>query len=184
MNLTGMKKLIFAGVELKQLAIDGVQAWKSGYTNLVPTAIDTDGSIFRENGYVDGYRNSSSGALKAQANTVTTGFIRASLKDVVRMAGTKWDATTGYNYFAMYDANFNLLDTINRDTGGNGNAASQGWSYTSKGWLTANATHVYVENGITRFAIAAPAGREYAYIRISAFGMGADMIVTVNEEIP
>ena len=183
MMFTNVKKISIPEGTVKRIECNGELLWKGGHTNLVPTSIDTDGSIYNGCGYIEGYRLSSSGALKAQSNTVATGFIKASKNDVVRMAGTKWSKTAGYNYFAMYDANYNLLDTINWSGGSSGNG-ERGWDYAStKAIIDSANTFVYVENDITRFAIAAKSGMDYAYIRISAYGAGTDMIVTVNEEI-
>lgn len=159
------------------------QIWKGPITNLVKTAKDSDKTtIFNGGkGYIDGQRLSSSGSLKSQGNTVTTGFIKASKDNVVRMAGTQWNKTAGYNYFAMYDDNLNIVETINYD--GTGSAATLGWSYNSKAKVSSD-TRVYVENGITRFKIVfADSNINYSWIRISAYGAGADMIVTVDEEI-
>lgn len=157
-----------------------ITLWPEKYLNLVPSSIDTDGTIYNGCGYIDGYRLSSSGALKAQANSAATGFIKATKTDVVRMAGVKWLTTEGYNYFAMYDESFNLIETVNYSKG---ETTQNGWSYNSKGALDRANTYVYVENDITRFDIALKDGYDYAYIRISAYGSGADMIITVNEEI-
>lgn len=184
MNFSAVKKMTIPEGEVKQIMCGDVVLWKKGCTNLVPTSIDSDGSIFNGTGYIDGNRLSSSGALKAQDNTVTTGFIKATQNDVVRMAGTKWDVTPGYNYFAMYDANFNLIVTINRDKSGGGYYNTHGWSYASNiNRLDFDNTTVAIENGVVTFKVSVPAGYEYSYIRISANGTGADMIVTVNEEI-
>ena len=160
------------------------QIWKGAVTNFVKTAKDSDKTtIFNGGkGYIDGQRLSSSGSLKSQSNTVTTGFIKASKNNVVRMAGTQWNQTAGYNYFAMYDDNLNIIETINYD--GTGNAATKGWSYSSKSKVNSNNTYVYVENGITRFQIVfSDSALDYSWIRISAYGLGENMIVTIDEEI-
>lgn len=178
MDFSKVKKIVIAAGEVKQIEIDGVVVWKGGYTNLVPTSTNTDGSVFNGTGYKDGYRLSSSGALKAQNNTATTGFIKATKNDVIRMAGTKWDETTGYNYIVLYDAKFNILETINRTTV---EINSDGWCYTSKGVV--DRAKITISNDITEFRIALKSGYEYSYVRISAYGNGADMVITVNEEI-
>lgn len=183
MDFSNVKKITIAAGDVKQIEIDGVVVWKSGHTNLVPTSIDTDGSIYNGCGYVDGYRLSSSGALKAQDNTVTTGFIKATQNDVIRMAGTKWDKTPGYNYIVLYDANFNLLETINRNAAGEGYVSTHGWSFLGKGRVDKNKTTVTIENDIAIFNIGLLSGYEYTYVRISAYGKGEDMVITVNEEI-
>ena len=160
------------------------QIWKGAATNWVKTAKDSDKTtIFNGGkGYIDGQRLSSSGSLKSQSNTVTTGFIKASKNNVVRMTGTQWNKSAGYNYFVMYDDNLNIIETINYD--GTGNASTKGWSYSGKSKVNSNNTYVYVENGITRFQIVFnDSGLDYSWIRISAYGLGEDMVVTIDEEI-
>lgn len=182
MNFPELKSLAIPQGEVVEITSGNTMLWKSVYTNQVPISTDTDGSIYQNGkGYIDGYRLSSSGSLKSQANTVATGFIKATKNDVVRMAGTKWNKAAGYNYFAMYDKNFTIIETINWD--GTGDAATKGWSHNSKGRINADETRVYVENDITRFHIVMKSGYEFAYVRISAYGSGEEMIVTVNEEI-
>ena len=177
MDFTKLKKLTVNGVELKKLLINGIQVWKAGVKNWVKYSTETDKvTIFNGGlGYIDGYRLSSSGSLKEQKLTATTGFIKATKNDVVRMAGTEWFQHNGYNYFLMYDENLNVVDTINMD--GTGNASTHGWSYTSKALVNQSKTRVYDENGVARFVVEFnDTQKNYAYIRISAYGSGADMV--------
>lgn len=174
-----IKKLTIDNIELRRLLINDTLVWRDGMFNWVPVSRDTDGSIYNGCGYKDGYRLSSSAALKEQANTTTSGFIKASKNDVIRMAGTKWDQTAGYNYIVFYDENFNYLDHMNRQSF----QTDRGWHYGGISIIDEHNTYVYVENDITRFSIALKDNKDFAYIRISAYGSGADMIVTVNEMI-
>lgn len=193
MIFANVKKLIIPEGEVKQIASGSTILWKKGYTNLVPTAIDTNGSIFNGTGYRDGYRLSSSGNLSSQAITTTTGYIRCKSTDVIRMAGLSFLPTTGYNYLAFFDANFTLLGSINiaKHT-----SFSSGYQNVVRG----NVSHVTggsqntcpsVVNGVTTFdhyQFNASADK-VAYFRVNgqwAEGSGksgANMIVTVNEEI-
>lgn len=161
---------------------ESLDIFGTGITNQVPLSIDTDGSIYNGNGYIKGYRLSSSGELKAQENTVTTGFIKASKNDVVRMVGTAWDGPSGYSYFSLYDDNFNLVNYINID-----DEVNNGWSYCGNSQNdildTTNTTVVVDNRGVTTFNIALTTNVDYTYIRISAYGIGEAMIVTVNGEI-
>ena len=43
--------------------------------DLIPTAIDTDGTIYNGTGYMDGYRIGSGGTISASSNFMHTGFI-------------------------------------------------------------------------------------------------------------
>lgn len=185
MDLSAYKAINIDNITMKKIVINDTIEWKREPVNLVPTSIDTAGSIYNGTGYIEGYRLSSvssGGVLKAQANTVTSGFIKASQNDIVRMIGTKWSESSEYNYFAMYDENFNILATINHNPD-YGNYLDKGWSYKSGVGVDTSNTYVYMENNITTFDIAMEEGYSYAYIRISAYGSGTDMFITVNEEI-
>ena len=89
-------------------------------TNLVPTSIDSDGSILNGKGYVDGYRLSTSkGTPSEQTNATTTGFIQAVGGNVFEISGLKWwDTTQGYNVIAAYDSNFNYIGCVTSQGGG------------------------------------------------------------------
>lgn len=168
----------------------GVLLWKAPFINLVPMAIDTDGSRFDGVGYRDGYRLSSSGSLSAQANTFTTGFIPVTASDVIRMAGVEWFFKSGYRYLAFYDSGFALLGSINCYAS---SAAASGYTSTSRGIVTHKTTgkvgiaenHPTVDsNGVITFdQYGFTDGSNVAYFRINGYGAGADAIVTVNEEI-
>jgi len=41
MDLSNVKKITIDAGEVKQIEINGVIVWKGGYTNLIPTSIDT-----------------------------------------------------------------------------------------------------------------------------------------------
>ena len=58
MDLTKLKKLVIGGIELKQLLINGVQVWKSGYKNWVKYSTEADGVTIYNGGlgYKNGYR--------------------------------------------------------------------------------------------------------------------------------
>lgn len=58
------------------------------FTNVLPTAIDTDGSIFNGIGYKDGWRTSeSTGAYTEEAGCTVTGYIACKKGDIVYMRG-------------------------------------------------------------------------------------------------
>lgn len=190
MNLRDFKKLYIGGIELKQLFINGIQVWKSGFKNWVLFSIDTDGSIYQNGkGYLDGYRLSSSGSISAQGNTVTTGFIPCTSTDLIRMAGVTWKSETGYSYLAFYDANFSLLGSLNcyaKSANSSGYASARRGivAFKNSGYAEAD-IHPREENGVVIFdhyTFSSDANK-VAYFRLSGRGKGSDMIVTVNEEI-
>ena len=156
------------------------------YTNLVPTSVDTDGSIFNGTGYKDGVRLSSSGGVSsdtssAVASSTITGFIPFKNTDVIRMKGAickgAFDAYGLHTYFNLYD----------------GDKKFNGSMGIGEVDTTSQLSMVYDEaTGVTTFQIIDPDGgtgqfREAAksavYFRLSVYGKGEDLIITVNEEI-
>ncbi len=185
-DLSGYKKLTIGGVELKKLAVNGVDVWTSHeYTNWVPLSTDTDGSIYNGVGYKNNVRLSSSGGISssAQNGSTTTGFIPINgAVDVVRLKGVQWlnVPTDGHHYFNYYDSNKKFL------------------GYMSSGMYDhgANYSHIFTvtrdANGVETMAWNNNYGttnsllqcvRSASYVRITAKGDGANMIVTINEEI-
>lgn len=160
------------------------QIWSSGYKNWVPYSIASNGSIYNTTGYKNGYRLSSSGAEKALSGSTATGFIPAMRGDVIRMKGATWGTSVsdGYCYIIYYDASFNVLYTVNKymnDTASNGIS-----NVSNNNIIDKSASSVLTDNnGVTTFNLVTMNTIPYYYIRISATGDGADMIVTINEEI-
>ena len=154
--------------------------------NLVPFSTVSGGaSIYNDVGYKEGYRLSSSGAEKTQTNSVVTGFIPATPKDIIRMSGVSWAPTvsSGYSYIAFYDANYTLLATINEYTGGTTNGISNISAGTVLNSNKAAHTITADSNGIYTFNLSYQDNASFTFIRINAEGAGANMIVTKNEEI-
>lgn len=173
--------------EVKQIADGSGQViWKRGYINQVPKSTDTDGSIYNGTGYKDNVRLSSSGGVSgsAQNGSTTTGFIPYSGGDagVIRMKGVRWLNAAmeglGHFYIIFYDKNKNKINylsdseyqynthivTVTRDANG---VESIVWN---QDYGTSNALLQAIRSNP-------------AYIRITAYGKGANLIVTVNEEI-
>lgn len=189
MDFSKLKKLTIGGVELVKLFLGGVQVWAmKTFTNQVPISTDTDGSIFNGVGYIENRRLSSSGGLSgsAQNGSVTTGFIPwYGDTTYLRMKGVEWkDANANYGghyYVIFYDANKKSRSGDN--------------DYIASGDLS-RMDHILTvtrdANGVETFIFNKDYGttntllqwvRSAKYIRITARGKGADMIVTVNEEI-
>lgn len=158
----------------------------SGYTNLVPTSTDVDGSVYNGTGYKDNARLSSSGGVSgtAQNGSVVTGFIPFKNTDVIRMKGATWAHRNGeHYYFSLYSSGKTLISK--------GYTSAEAWTgdaaYQTQLQVTYDAA-----TGVTTFQIIDPSGitgdlrvaaQNAAYLRINAYGKGADLIVTVNEEI-
>ena len=147
------------------------------YTNRVPLAIDTDGSIFNGTGYMDGYRLSSSGVTKTLAKSVVTGYIPAKNGDTIRIYDCDWAVNThASNYLCLYDSNFAFIAS----------AATANGSYTltqSNGKIVQSYTYSDDKNATITIE-----SETVAYIRVSSYGTGSGcdgskMLITVNEEI-
>lgn len=189
MDLSGFKKIAINGIEMVRIAINGVQVWAAKlFTNQVPISTDTDGSIYNGTGYKDDARLSSSGGVSGSAlpGSVVTGFIPFKNTDVIRMKGAEWlgmsDAHPGHHYYInLYNSSKSFISK--------GGITSQDFDYLYGSQVSA----VYdAVSGITTFQIIDPTGntgafraaaKSAAYFRINAYGKGADLIITVNQEI-
>ena len=170
-----------------KIELNGTLLWKSGPKNWVPESTDTDGSISNGKGYKDDARLSSSGGVSgsAQAGSVVTGFIPWKNTDVIRMKGAEWvgasEKYSGHFYLNMYDANKKFIE----------NGAVPASSYAADAGVRAQLSATYDDTtGVTTFSIINPDGntgsirnaaKSAAYVRINAYGKGADLIVAINE---
>lgn len=146
------------------------------FTNLVPTAVDADGTDYNVDG--DGYDNgvyiTSSNTLEDRVNWVTTGYIPIKTgSKTIRIAGDGITADGTYTRVAFYDDSFNLTTKNPTPYQNMGSSKYFGtlveedatvitWVIDSK-WMAdiANSTHMRVCTG----------------------GDGKNLIVTVDEEI-
>ena len=126
-----------------------------GYTNKIPTSIDTDGSIYNGCGYKNGWRINSSLVEKEQSDCGITGFIRVTDGDVIR-AENYGICTNGYQYVHQYNSNFQKA----------------GSTPQSNDWLTTRKLEYTVPSNVGVY-----------YIRLSLGEFTSNSIVTVNEEI-
>lgn len=187
MDFSVLKKLKIGGVELVKLTINGIRVWASGYTgytNLVPLSTDKDGSIFNGTGYRDdALLRSSDGAVSISMwdkGNVVTGFIPINgALDVLRIKGVVWAGNNDGKdrYICYYDSNKNFIYALNYRVAGN---------YKTVLTITVDANGIetlvynYDYEGSNTLLNSV---RSSSYVRIMAKGVGADMIVTVNEEI-
>ena len=143
------------------------------YTNQVPISTDADGNVYNGTGYKDGYRINSSGAEAALRSATATGFIPFTKGQTIRIGG---EGITFDKYGCLvmfYDLNkTTLIDRgIGHDKVGNTNYGTWITEETSVFCLDPNANY---PNTLTT---------EQGYIRVSANGNGANLIVTLDEEI-
>lgn len=165
---------------------DGLILWIKGCINRVLKSTDTDGSIFNGTGYKENVRLSSSGGISssAQNGSVTTGFIPwYGDTTVLRMKGVEW-LTAGPNhgghfYIMFYDAN-----KKSRGSADYIESPGNGLSHILTATRDANGVETFIFNkdyGTTNALLQWV--RSASFVRITAYGKGADMVVSINEEI-
>lgn len=140
------------------------------YTNLVPTAVDSSGASAP---YADGKYLGSNGAPSDMSGFVTTGFIPfdGGAEHVYRIGG---DGITWNEYgcrIAWYKADFSIKGSPT--------------NYDKIGVSIYYPTKVEDANAAAAFStdanVAPPQGA--AYFRVSAKGSGANLIITLDQEI-
>ena len=157
----------------------------ASYTNLVPTSTDTDGSVYNGTGYKDNARLSSSGGVSgtAQNGSVVTGFIPYKYGDIIRIKGAEWLGATakysGHYYILPSGSNKTVLgssalscEAYAGGTYGTGITYDESTGVTTFAFNNSNSS-AYIQNNFGKAS----------YFRINAYGKGANLIVTVNEEI-
>ena len=184
-DFSKVQKLVIPEGVVTKIVAAGKTLWQAiTFINQVPISTDTDGNIFNGVGYKENVRLSSSGGISssAQNGSVTTGFIPwYGDTTVLRMKGVEWkNAATNYNghyYVNAYDVNKKFLDYF---------SAGETSNYAHIATVTRDA------NGVETVKFSETYGtsngklqhfRSAKYIRLTAYGKGADMIVTINEEI-
>jgi hypothetical protein len=125
------------------------------YTNVLPLAIDTGGSVYNGTGYKNGYRLNSSGIEKEAEDCGHTGFIKVTNGSIVRMKN-HIQCVHGYEYIHFFNASFTKVNTYQP-----------------------NDNFPPDVDGIYTFNITSTC----EYIRISAGEFTEETIITVNEEI-
>lgn len=129
----------------------------SGYTNIIDSV-----------GYSDGQRlSTSSGTLKEEAGYVTTGLIDVTAEDfpvTIRTSGVNFlYSSYPYSSFAFYGADGSLVGAQLSNTTGN---AYFSCSVDSNGNMTLGLNN-----------------SNYGRLKLCGYGSGANLIVTLNEEI-
>lgn len=174
------------------------------FVNQIPLSVDTDkvsiyGADYNGNGtndgYLNGYRLSSSGSTKTISNpgAFVTGFIPAKPGDIIYYSGFPFfrsnpnNASDGAgNYLIAYDADMNMLGAIT------GNHVYYGeWLNTGSLRPTTDFEIADGETWTMSGKITLNNTQAIAYIRMNCHSgvasepvvSGADAIITVNEEI-
>lgn len=145
------------------------------YTNQLPLATDTDGSIYNGMGYASGQRLNSSGAAEGYNGSYLTGFIPVKFGDVVRLKNVTWQngvssgLNSGNQRISFYGVNKNHLAQTNAIA------------------LAGALNGIKDDSGIwTQFTLRNFSGGDLtnaAFFRINCAGITSESIITVNEEI-
>lgn len=179
MDFSTLKALTIPQGYVVKIEVNGVTIWEmpSSYTNQVPISIDADGSVFNGTGYQDGMRVRSGGALGSWSGAVATGFIPVKAGDVILFTCNEWDtrANNGNTINFGYISGGVFTSLGSYTTGG----AVYGLYSSSSEWEILMATKV--RDGIWKQVV--PPNASITHMRMSCYGAGADLIVTVNEEI-
>lgn len=186
MDYSKFKKLTIGGVELKQLFINGVQVWKSGYKNRVKYSTEADGVTIYNGGlgYKNGYRIRSGGAEGSAVQGSCTGFIPVNGEDIIRLSG--WDFSTEKNENAI-----NVSDSSFTNIGQFTMLAGAGYgifAYDGAYKEFDKKSVVKESENVWKWAVP-PSASGVAYIRVSGYtnptnnNTYKNMIITINEEI-
>ena len=137
------------------------------YTNVLPIAIDIDGSAYNGVGYkADTRWSTSSGGEKNESGIYISGYIPVSTGDIIRVKNIEMDKNNTITNACMVM----FYSALGVHCGNHG--ASD---------LTTYQNAIWDENGmLTQFTIQ---GMEMSYIRLQASYIGEDSIVTVNQQI-
>lgn len=151
---------------------------RPNFTNLVPLSINADGTDFYVDGdgYDDGTYINSSGAVGTLSRYVSTGFIPVKTgAKTVRIAGDGISIDGTYTRIVFYDADFKLIVGIPYQRMNDG-ASSDGVYYSGYEIKEASTKLTWVMD-------AQGNGHKGVYMRVCTKGDGANLIVTVDEEI-
>ena len=157
------------------------------YTNRLPLATDTDRATIYggdyngdgvNDGYITGYRLSSSGSVATLANACATGYIPVTENAVVRIKGVTPIQASSDCYVITYDsANTKIAHKPLPKASGNTD-----WS-TNANTNTQYKDYYNYTDGVITITLNSVFGTGFNAIRFSAGTITAETIVTVNEEI-
>lgn len=171
MSLTKTEFSALTSEDITEYYNNGVRAIfvENGYTNLVPTAISENGSIYYGCGYLNNYRLTSSGSVSLADGSCISGYVPYSNNAIIRIVGSRHVASAGGQYVAAYDSSFNLISV----------------EYTSS--LANMGSYISRADGVCELVMNTSKISKWsnaAYFRASCSAcMGKDLIITVNEEV-
>ena len=150
------------------------------YTNLVPTSIDSNGSVYNGVGYLDGkYMSGGVPSSSTDSNATITGYIQINSTDttgdVYRFKGVG-EPTSSHTRIAICNASFAKISEFNSFLGSTVPSA-----FTFSTETASDGTTVYVLTVNSKISGSYSAAK---YFRFSFDGTsGKDLVITCNEEI-
>lgn len=161
----------YVDAKLAERAELGGGSGTSAYTNQLPLATDTDRkTVYDGDGYIDGYRLSSSGGISTQDGMSATGFIAATPGQTIRIKGAT-PMQGKNNYIIAYKAD----NTVSK-------YASM--AYDSTGWITPDDGWMKYEDGVIIIPLTGTMfGTDFNAVRFCSAQLSDDVIVTVDEII-
>ena len=151
------------------------------YTNLVPTSIDRDGSVYNGVGYLDGkYMSGGVPSSSADSNATITGYIAinsvSTTGDVYRFKGVG-EPTASHTRIAVCNESFTKITEFNGFLGSG--AIPSVFALSTE--TASDGTTVYVLTVNSKISGSYSAAK---YFRFSFDGTsGKDLVITCNEEI-
>ena len=140
------------------------------FTDVLPTATDTDGTVFGDEGYQCGYLNGS-GVFNASSYYVATGFIPCVAGQTLYVHDMTYKTYDGCCFFCVYDEDKNLLNVVSGKNLVPGSSYYVGYTATDSGFTA------MVNNVV--------ANADAAYVRFSVLkaNVGANPMIAIDEEI-
>lgn len=185
MDFSKVKSITIPEGVVTKIVSDSKILWQAvSYKNWARYSTESDGKTIYNGGkgYKDGYRIRSGGAETTLSDGVCTGFIRVNAGDVVRITGWNFTKVSSGNAINVADSSFSNIGQLTSQPGHYGIFTS---GYSAYGWSSV----VEESEGVWKW-IVPPSASGVVYIRVSGYdnskgysSWGADMVITVNEEI-
>ena len=147
------------------------------YTNVLASAIDTDGTVFNGVGYQEGKRLNSSGGTTDYDISDVSGYIPVNANDVIRIRGAFMSnkKDTIINYINFYNSDFSFKS---------GKQAFNWWLGKDTTTSTHDIKEMTANNGnVVEFKVPENADFDGNYMRISC-ELLSQAVITINEDIP
>ena len=155
------------------------------YTNVLPLAINSDGTLFNGGkGYKTGYRLNSSGNETSEAGVFITGFIPINQNDQLYFKNIDWYLKSDTNnkcYVCVYDASFNMVTNGYFRDGMLTTLSNYDWAI-NEGSIALDENN-HLTSIRLKPGVVGSTEVNAKYVRISAWNISDESIITINEPI-